>query len=169
VPRQRATHVNGQRAFAESAYLTLHLGHFALRARFRVTRTIGIMSCWQSRSLNKSVNWALSTQTCTADRFFRCPYGDTPAPDCGAVLAGAYICDPRARCKAAPCGGVQCACIGEGLRFKPSMPADGQRCKQETRVSMLTQLQKMSVLCDSMRNEDGPRRLHARAIIACPP
>jgi hypothetical protein len=60
------------------------------------------MSCWQSRSLNKSVNWALSTLTCTADRFVRCPYGDTPAPDCGAVLAGAYICDPRARCKAAP-------------------------------------------------------------------
>jgi hypothetical protein len=41
-----------------------------------------------------------------------------PDPHCGAEIAGAPLCDPRAACERAPSGGVQCACTGQGLRDK---------------------------------------------------
>jgi hypothetical protein len=33
---------------------------------------------------------------------------------------------------------VECACVGEGLDFRPGVPADGQACKQRTRIDLMT-------------------------------
>jgi hypothetical protein len=42
-------------------------------------------------------------------------------------------------------GGVECACVGEGLDFRPGVPADGQACKQRTHIDLLTQTRSVSI------------------------
>jgi hypothetical protein len=61
-----------------------------------------------------------------------------PHPDCGTKLLGRPLCDPRALCQPAA-SGVACACVGEGLDFRPGVPADGQQCLQQTSIKLLTQ------------------------------
>jgi len=48
-----------------------------------------------------------------------------------AVVAGERLCDPRAVCEPRPSGGLQCACFGEGLRYKPGVLEDGRQCEQD--------------------------------------
>jgi hypothetical protein len=55
-------------------------------------------------------------------------------PVCGTNVAGERVCDQRAQCMRAPSGGVECACIGVGLRYKPGYPEDGRRCEQLPRL-----------------------------------
>jgi hypothetical protein len=70
--------------------------------------------------------------------------------DCSAVprvdVAGERVCDPRATCKPRPSGGVQCACIGEGLQDMPATIPDGRACEQEIQIRMQAQSQKVVVM-----------------------
>ena len=68
---------------------------------------------------------------------------DSNATRCGVPVAGESVCDPRAFCESRAGGGVQCACIGEGLRDMAGAIADGRTCEQETRIGMQVQLQKV--------------------------
>jgi hypothetical protein len=69
-----------------------------------------------------------------------------PNPDCGTKLLGRPLCDPRALCKPRFSGGVECSCVGKGLYFRPGVPADGQRCQQQTSIKLLTQSSRVTVL-----------------------
>jgi hypothetical protein len=62
-----------------------------------------------------------------------------PHPDCGTTLLGRPLCDPRALCQPRASGGVECSCVGDGLDFRPGVPADGQQCLQQTSIKLLTQ------------------------------
>jgi hypothetical protein len=86
-----------------------------------------------------------------------------PDPHCGAEIAGAPLCDPRATCERAPSGGVQCACTGQGLRGKPGMFADGQQCEQEPSVAMLLQSQAVSITVPKPSNGSAPVQVVVRA------
>jgi hypothetical protein len=68
-----------------------------------------------------------------------------PSPNCGVEIAHELLCDPRARCESAPSGGVQCSCVGTGLRYKPGVPEDGRQCEQEQSIIMLLQSQNVSM------------------------
>jgi hypothetical protein len=68
-----------------------------------------------------------------------------PNPNCGKLIGGVPLCDPRAACTNRSTGGVQCACTGIGLHDKPGTFPDGQQCSQEPSVSMLLQSQELSV------------------------
>ena len=68
----------------------------------------------------------------------------TVQKQCGGFLAGERVCDPRAECKARPSGGVECACVGDGLLDKPGTFPDGRQCEQELRVGMLIQSQSLT-------------------------
>lgn len=68
---------------------------------------------------------------------------DSNATRCGVEVAGERVCDPRAFCEWRTGGGVQCACIGEGLRDMAGAIADGRACEQETRIGMQVQLQEV--------------------------
>jgi serine/threonine protein kinase len=64
---------------------------------------------------------------------------------CGQQLAGARLCDPRAKCEGAPSGGVTCSCVDAGLDFRPGYPVDGQRCQQRTSIDLLTQTRSVTI------------------------
>ncbi len=49
---------------------------------------------------------------------------------CGARIAGKTVCDPRARCERVRSGGVECACVGNGLFVKCHVRPDGHECEQ---------------------------------------
>ena len=68
-----------------------------------------------------------------------------PDPDCGRKLLGQHLCDPRALCQPGASGGVECTCVGEGLDFSPGLPADGQRCQQQTRINLQTQTSRVAI------------------------
>jgi hypothetical protein len=68
-----------------------------------------------------------------------------PNPACGIVRAGQVLCDPRALCTPARSGGVECACVGDGLDSRPGFPADGQQCRQKTSLSLLTQTRRVTL------------------------
>ena len=54
---------------------------------------------------------------------------------CARVVANEQMCDPRALCEVRQAGGapsgVQCLCVGDGLRYKPGAPEDGRQCEQD--------------------------------------
>jgi hypothetical protein len=52
-------------------------------------------------------------------------------PNCGTIIAGESLCDPRAQCEPRLGGGVLCSCRGNGLRYKPGQPLDGRQCEQD--------------------------------------
>jgi hypothetical protein len=61
-------------------------------------------------------------------------------PNCGTKLLGQPLCDSRALGQPSVSGGgVKCTCVGEGLGYHPGVPADGQRCQQQTSIKVLTQ------------------------------
>jgi hypothetical protein len=66
-----------------------------------------------------------------------------PTADCGISVAGAPLCDPRAKCEGQESGGVHCTCVGGGLHDKPGIFPDGQHCQGETRVDLLIQSQRI--------------------------
>jgi hypothetical protein len=86
-----------------------------------------------------------------------------PDPDCAVVVAGAALCDPRAACEWRPSGGVQCACIGEGVQDKPGTWPDGQQCEQDTSISLVLQLQAASVTVLKPSNGSADLRIVLRA------
>jgi hypothetical protein len=53
------------------------------------------------------------------------------------------MCDKRASCGPVASGGVQCACVGKGLRAKAGTPDNGQQCEQD--FSMHATLESESV------------------------
>jgi hypothetical protein len=55
-------------------------------------------------------------------------------PDCSVAVAGERVCDERAQCDSVPSGGVRCACVAEGMRYKPGWAEDGRRCEQSPRL-----------------------------------
>jgi hypothetical protein len=77
-------------------------------------------------------------------------YGDPDKQECGTKLLGRPLCDPRALCKPRFSGGVECSCVGQrlpkGLDFRPGVPADGQRCQQQTSIELLTQSSNVTML-----------------------
>ena len=65
-------------------------------------------------------------------------------PNCALSIAGQpRLCDPRANCVNLSSGGVQCECVGAGLRSKPGVPEDGRQCLQDP--SLRTVLESESV------------------------
>ncbi len=86
-----------------------------------------------------------------------------PDPNCAAVISGAPLCDPRSACERRPSGGVQCACIGEGVQDKPGTRPDGQQCEQHTRVAMVLQSQAASVTVSKPSNGSVDLRIVVRA------
>jgi hypothetical protein len=66
-------------------------------------------------------------------------------PDCSVAVAGERMCDQRAHCVAVPSGGVQCSCIGSGLRYKSGMPEDGRQCEQDTSLRAVLESELVTV------------------------
>ena len=54
-----------------------------------------------------------------------------------AAYAGEHVCDERARCLSRKSGGVECACVGQGLQPKPGLPDDGRQCAQDGKLGLL--------------------------------
>ena len=79
-------------------------------------------------------------------------------PDCGKVVAGETMCDPRALCEPRASGGVQCFCSGEGLQDKPGTAPDGRHCFQATNVDM--RVLSHSVLSDLRKPGNISEALH---------
>ncbi len=55
--------------------------------------------------------------------------------ECARVVANEQMCDPRAQCDlrltaGGDPSGVQCSCVGNGLRYKPGVSDDGRQCEQ---------------------------------------
>jgi hypothetical protein len=68
-------------------------------------------------------------------------------PDCGMIAAGERVCDQRARCEAAPSGGVRCLCVDRDalLRYKPGVPEDGRQCEQDASLRAVLESESVSV------------------------
>jgi hypothetical protein len=60
-----------------------------------------------------------------------------PSPKCATSVVNRDLCDARALCEPSLTGGVQCSCIGAGLRDKPGTIPDGAECAQDTSIAML--------------------------------
>jgi hypothetical protein len=60
-----------------------------------------------------------------------------PSPMCATSVVNRDLCDARALCEPSLTGGVQCSCIGAGLRDKPGTIPDGAECAQDTSIAML--------------------------------
>jgi hypothetical protein len=60
-------------------------------------------------------------------------------PECGKLVAGARVCDPRADCTLRGSGGVECRCVGDGLSTKVGSRDDGSMCAKT--LSLSAQLQ----------------------------
>ncbi len=58
-------------------------------------------------------------------------------------IADHPMCDKRANCDPVASGGVQCSCVGKGLRAKAGTPDNGQQCEQD--FSMHATLESESV------------------------
>ena len=58
-------------------------------------------------------------------------------PQCSVVVAGESVCDARSRCQPRQSGGVECACVGDGLRDSSGTEPDGRLCTQATGIDML--------------------------------
>jgi hypothetical protein len=84
-------------------------------------------------------------------------------PVCGTNVAGERVCDERAQCAPALGGGVQCACIGEGLRYKPGFPEDGRRCEQGSKISSILESDVLSINVKKPGSYGRPLRLSVRA------
>jgi hypothetical protein len=76
-------------------------------------------------------------------------------PKCSATVASDVpMCDERASCEPVATGGVQCRCVGNGLvgglfgnglRYKPGWPEDGQRCEQDASLRAVLQSESFSI------------------------
>jgi hypothetical protein len=84
-------------------------------------------------------------------------------PVCGTNVAGERVCDERAQCAPALGGGVQCSCIGEGLRYKPGFPEDGRRCQQDARLSSTLESDVLYTTVKKPGNYGRPLRLNVHA------
>jgi hypothetical protein len=51
-------------------------------------------------------------------------------PDCGRIVAGQPMCDPRATCTVAATGGAECSCDAKGLRPTVGGRQDGSVCTE---------------------------------------
>jgi hypothetical protein len=58
-------------------------------------------------------------------------------PQCSVVVATERVCDARSTCQPRDSGGVECACVGDGLRDRPGTEPDGRLCTQATGIDML--------------------------------
>jgi hypothetical protein len=85
------------------------------------------------------------------------------APSCGAVVAGERVCDERARCDSIATGGVVCACVGAGLRYKAGVPEDGRRCEQDAKLSSVLESESVFVAVTKPGVQTGHLRLVSRA------
>ena len=88
------------------------------------------------------------------------------APSCGAVVAGERVCDERARCDSFATGGVVCACVGAGLRYKAGVPKDGRRCEQDAKLSSVLESESVFVAVTKPGVQTGHLRLVTRAVAA---
>jgi hypothetical protein len=68
-----------------------------------------------------------------------------PQPGCGVVLAGERLCDPRARCVQAQLGGVECACMANGLQDADGSLRNGRRCMQDAQIRMQVQAESFTM------------------------
>ena len=87
-------------------------------------------------------------------------------PNCGVVIAGDRVCDPRAKCEPRSSGGVQCSCDKQGgLREKSGSIADGSECEQETQVEALIQSRSITIRLHkpSLQSELGQVTMALRA------
>ena len=87
-------------------------------------------------------------------------------PNCGVVIAGDRVCDPRAKCEPRSSGGVQCSCDEQGgLREKSGSIADGSECEQETQVEALIQSRSITIRLHkpSLQSELGQVTMALRA------
>ena len=67
-------------------------------------------------------------------------------PRCFAMVAGTTpMCDARALCEHVPGCGVKCSCEGDGLRYKPGVPADGRQCEQDAKLVAALQTSVVSI------------------------
>jgi hypothetical protein len=64
---------------------------------------------------------------------------------CGVQLAGERLCDARALCEGIPSGGVKCACVGNGLRYKTGVPQDGRQCEQDASLRAVLESESLAI------------------------
>jgi hypothetical protein len=57
-------------------------------------------------------------------------------PDCGVRVAGELLCEPRADCRVATTGGIQCQCKGEGIEPFAGVRDDGSNCTTTRSLKM---------------------------------
>jgi hypothetical protein len=57
-------------------------------------------------------------------------------PNCGVRVAGELLCEPRADCRVAPTGGIQCQCQGKGIEPFAGVRDDGSRCTTTRTLKM---------------------------------
>jgi hypothetical protein len=66
-------------------------------------------------------------------------------PECGKLVAGARVCDPRANCTLRDSGGVECRCVGDGLSTKVGTRDDGSMCAKTLSLSAQLQTKEIRV------------------------
>jgi hypothetical protein len=69
--------------------------------------------------------------------------------ECARVVANEQMCDPRALCELRQVGGVssgvQCSCVGNGLRNTPGVTEDGQQCTQDPSMRAVLESESVSI------------------------
>ena len=88
----------------------------------------GLSTEWRFAAVNSTFEPPLnSTSLRTAVR----------PPQCSVVVATERVCDARSTCQPRDSGGVDCACVGDGLRDTPGAVPDGRLCTQATSIDIL--------------------------------
>jgi hypothetical protein len=70
--------------------------------------------------------------------------------ECARVVANQKMCDPRAPCELRQTAGgvpngLQCACVGPGLRSKPGVPEDGRQCEQDASLRAVLESESVAI------------------------
>ena len=108
----------------------------------------------------------LGVTNCSIDPPLALSAAIVQTPNCGVVIAGDRVCDPRAKCEPRSSGGVQCSCDRQGgLRDKSGTIADGSECEQETQVEALIQSRSITIRLHkpSLQSELGQVTMALRA------
>jgi hypothetical protein len=88
----------------------------------------------------------------------------SPDGGCGRAIAGAGpVCDPRAECTQIASGGVECACVGEGLRPKPGERADGSVCQRSLSIAADLVTSVLYMVVQKPGRSTGRVKLHVSA------